>query len=124
MAMAWQSSFQIFRKAWQVPQICFVQSDGTRHRVEEECGVSVMRAAVNNRIDGIVAECGGNAACGTCHVYLSEETMALVPPPNASEVAMLEFTATPSRPTSRLSCQINLDHRLEGAVFTIAERQI
>jgi ferredoxin, 2Fe-2S len=107
-----------------VPQICFIQSDGTRHQVDEEPGVSVMRAAVNHRIDGIVAECGGNAACGTCHVFLSEETIALVPPPDAAEISMLEFTAVPSGPTSRLSCQIYLNHRLEGAVFTIPERQI
>ena len=42
------------------------------------------------------------------------DTPAFEPPPGADELGMLEMTATPARPGSRLSCQIVLDPMLEG----------
>jgi ferredoxin len=37
-----------------------------------------------------------------------------LPAPSHDEDAMLEMTAAPRRPTSRLSCQIALDADLDG----------
>ena len=48
-----------------MPKITFITPDGTRHEVEVESGYSVMEGAINNNIDGIVAECGGACACAT-----------------------------------------------------------
>ena len=53
-----------------MPTITFITPDGTRHETEVENGYSVMEAAINNNIDGIVAECGGACACATCHSYI------------------------------------------------------
>jgi len=44
-----------------MPKVTYVTTDGTRHEVEVENGYSVMEGAINNNIDGIVAECGGTA---------------------------------------------------------------
>ena len=41
-----------------MPKIIFIESDGKRHEVEVENGYSVMEAAINNNIDGIVAVTG------------------------------------------------------------------
>ena len=43
-----------------MPRVTFVQPDGERRVVEVPVGVSVMKAAVNNGVPGIVAECGGS----------------------------------------------------------------
>ena len=39
-----------------MPKVIYVTADGTRHEVEVENGYSVMEGAINNNIDGIVAE--------------------------------------------------------------------
>ena len=48
--------------------ITYRQQDGTTTEVQVPDGTSVMRGAVLNNVDGIVAECGGACQCGTCNV--------------------------------------------------------
>jgi 2Fe-2S ferredoxin len=82
-----------------------------------------MRAALEHGVPGIEAECGGSVSCGTCHVFVDEATYRKLTMPSDNEQTMLEFTATPSGPTSRLSCQLVLTEEMDGAVFHIPERQ-
>ena len=82
-----------------------------------------MRAAVMNGLDGILAECGGSLACGTCHVYVEPSQLARLPPPSAVEDEMLDMTASERRPNSRLSCQIVMSDALDGLVLHLPERQ-
>ena len=77
-------------------------------------GQSIMEAAVAANVRGIEADCGGLMTCATCHVYVREPFASRLAPPVADEAAMLEFTASPRRPNSRLSCQIRLDDALDG----------
>jgi ferredoxin, 2Fe-2S len=56
--------------------------------------------------DLVLASCGGHCACGTCHVYLDEETMAKFPPRSADERAQLEYLQEFQESASRLSCQL------------------
>ena len=107
-----------------MPSISFLLPDGTERRVSERSGLSVMRAAIDNDVPGIVAECGGSVSCGTCHVHVDETWYDRLPAPSDNEQMLLEFTATPSGPTSRLSCQVVLTDDIDGAVFRIPERQI
>ena len=51
-----------------MPQITYVHPNGTREVLDVPVGTSVMRGAILNGIDGIVAECGGEMMCATCHV--------------------------------------------------------
>ena len=46
-----------------------------------------------------------------------------LPPPGADEAAMLEMTAAPREPDSRLSCQIVLDPELDGLVARLPATQ-
>ena len=55
-----------------MPQITYIEHDGTTHQVEAEVGSTVMETAIRNGVTGIVAECGGACACATCHVYVDE----------------------------------------------------
>lgn len=67
----------------------------------------------------IRAECGGAAACATCHVYVDEDWIGKVPPPEENETALLEV-ADEVAASSRLSCQIRLTDALDGLKVTLA----
>lgn len=105
-------------------RIVFESSNGERRDLDIEPGTVLMRAALAADVPGIVAECGGAAACGTCHVYVDAQTLAKLPQIESNEEAMLDFTAEPRRPDSRLSCQIVVTEAMDGAVFRIPEKQI
>ncbi|MDX3451533.1 2Fe-2S iron-sulfur cluster-binding protein [Streptomyces sp. ME02-8801-2C] len=107
-----------------MPTVIFQLPDRTEHKVTAESGTVLMQAAVANGVQGIVAECGGNASCATCHVYVATAQSELVGPPNEVEDEMLDFTAAERRPTSRLSCQIQLTDTLDGLVVVVPEAQV
>jgi 2Fe-2S ferredoxin len=94
--------------------INYVSADGERHALDLDDGTSVMEGAVSRGIEGIVGECGGNAMCATCHVYVEEADLARLPPMDPFEDEMLESAASERRATSRLSCQIAVGPELEG----------
>ncbi|MBR8641423.1 (2Fe-2S)-binding protein [Streptomyces tuirus] len=106
-----------------MPKITYVAVDGTEQAIEVPTGTSVMRGAVFNDIDGIVAQCGGNAQCATCHVYVDETTLDKLEPMESNEDGMLDFTACPRRPNSRLSCQLEVTGALDGLIVHLPERQ-
>jgi 2Fe-2S ferredoxin len=83
-----------------------------------------MQTAVARGVDGIVAECGGNLMCATCHVYVDEDWAELLPAKAEDEDDMLDETACPREQNSRLSCQLVLEEKLDGIVVTLPERQV
>jgi 2Fe-2S ferredoxin len=89
-------------------------AQGRCHRISGRTGRSLMQAAISAGIDGIAADCGGCLTCATCHVYVPPEWAALLPPPKADELDMLDMTAAPRETGSRLSCQIELSAALDG----------
>lgn len=103
--------------------VTYVAQDGTKHRVEVPNGVSVMRGAIDNMIEGIVAECGGGLACATCHCYVDDAWIERVGPPSEIESEMLECAASETKPSSRLSCQIIVSDELDGLVVHLPESQ-
>ncbi len=107
-----------------MPSITYVHPDETREVLDVPVGTSVMRAAILNGIDGIVAECGGEMMCATCHVYVDEPQLDLTPPQSDDEKAMLEFTASERRPNSRLSCQLVVTPEMDGLVVHLPEMQV
>src|SRR5207237_6917635 len=98
-----------------MPKVTYIEHDGTEHPVEVPVGLSVMRGAVNNNIPGIDADCGGECACATCHVYVEEGWLATIgtPAEGSQEASMLSFAAL-AQPNSRLSCQITVSEALDG----------
>ena len=105
-----------------MPLVTYVNHDGSSFEVEVPSGTSVMQAAVDNMIDGIVAECGGSCSCATCHCYVDEAWLAKLPPPSGMEKDMLECVLEP-RPNSRLSCQLVVNDALDGLVIGLPESQ-
>lgn len=91
-----------------MPQIIYLQPDGSARAIEAPAGANLMRMALAHDVPGIVAECGGAATCGTCHVYVEADSLALLPGINEVEAEMLDFTAAPRQAGSRLSCQLTV----------------
>jgi 2Fe-2S ferredoxin len=105
-----------------MPKATFIEYGGTRHEVEAVAGLSLMRAAVDHRVPGIDADCGGQCACATCHVYVDAAWEGKLAVPSEMEADMLSFAAT-TQPNSRLSCQITVTESLDGIVVSMPEGQ-
>ena len=106
-----------------MPKITYASHDGPSETVDVPVGTSVMRGAVNAGLDGIVAECGGNAMCATCHVYVAESYADRLPMVTTVEEEMLECTASERRESSRLSCQLTVTDELDGMTGGLPESQ-
>jgi 2Fe-2S ferredoxin len=104
--------------------ITFIRPDGRSERIEARIGDSVMQLAVAHGLDEIVAECGGNAMCATCHVYVDDRWIDRLPAMTEEQDALLDGTASDRLPTSRLSCQIKVEPELDGLVLRLPERQV
>ncbi len=97
--------------------------DGTRRTIDAPTGKSLMRAAMDAGIEGILADCGGCLTCSTCHVIVDPAWTDKLRPPADEELEMLEMTASPRQKTSRLSCQISMHEGLDGLVVQLPETQ-
>lgn len=106
-----------------MPRVTYISHDGKTTTLDVDIGTSVMQAAVFNGVDGIVAECGGSCMCATCHVYVQDDQAAMVPAMEEDEDAMLEGSASPRRPNSRLSCQLVVSAEMDGLVVHLPETQ-
>lgn len=104
-------------------KVLFVYPEGRIQEVDAAEGSSAMRAALTGGVSGIAADCGGEASCATCHVYVGEEWVDKVGEPGLDEDDMLEFTECERQPNSRLSCQIRIDEDLDGLVLNLPESQ-
>jgi ferredoxin, 2Fe-2S len=105
-----------------MPRITFIEPGGHRCEIDAPIGITLMEAATQHGIQGIIALCGGACACGTCHVYVDAEWLAKLQPREDMEEGMLEC-AWEARDNSRLSCQIHVTADLDGLVVTVPERQ-
>lgn len=105
-----------------MPRITYVEHNGKPHAIDVPTGQTVMEGAVRNGVPGIDADCGGNCACATCHVYIDPAWVAKVGPIEANEESMLKYVQQ-AKPNSRLSCQIAVTDALDGLLLTMPDRQ-
>ncbi len=105
-----------------MPKIVFIEPGGARREVHAPVGITLMEAARQQGIEGILAQCGGACACATCHVYIDPAWAAKLPPREDMEQGMLENAWEP-RGNSRLSCQIHITADMEGMQVVVPQRQ-
>ena len=95
--------------------------DGNELVVTAQPGTNLMEVLrdANTGVEGI---CGGNCSCGTCHVFVAEDWIALLAPPSGEETDMLDAVGevVERRPTSRLGCQIPVTEAIDGIRLEIA----
>ncbi|MDQ1250711.1 MAG: ferredoxin, 2Fe-2S [Actinomycetota bacterium] len=103
--------------------VTFVSHDGEKREAPLQAGQSLMQVATNNAIPGIDGDCGGEAACGTCHVVVDPQWSELVGLSGTEEEEMLSMN--PERqPTSRLSCQMPVSEAWDGLILHTPEFQM
>lgn len=106
-----------------MPKILYIAADGTERLIEVPVGMSAMEGAVQNLVRGIDGDCGGAAACGTCHVHVDaawlERTGPSVPGLETEMVALSDARA----PNSRLACQIHMSEALDGLILRMPKDQ-
>ena len=100
-----------------MPEITFIEPDGSARVVTAAPGESLMVAATRAGVAGIIGECGGNCMCAPCHCYLEAGDLS---PPEDLEAETLEFNAENARPESRLTCQIVATEGMQGIVLRVA----
>ncbi|MHC4049478.1 2Fe-2S iron-sulfur cluster-binding protein [Bradyrhizobium sp. 25ACV] len=92
------------------------------YQVEVPVGTSVMRAARDNGVPGIDADCNGECACATCHVYVEHAWLSKTGERTSTEEQLLSF-ASAAESNSRLSCQIRITQALNGLRVRIPDGQ-
>ena len=103
-------------------EVTFVAFDGTRCGVAAPVGGSLMDAALDHGVAGIVAQCGGACTCATCHCHIDEAWLPGLPPPSDDERELLTYVLRPDH-RSRLACQVPVSEALQGAVVYLPEYQ-
>jgi 2Fe-2S ferredoxin len=107
-----------------MPTINYILKDGTTRAVDAKLGASVMETAIRGNVRGIDAECGGCCSCATCHVYVDDAFIELLPPPDDMESALLEAVASERQFNSRLSCQLNVTAAFDGLTVRVPDTQV
>ena len=70
--------------------VTFVMPGGERIELDAPIGDSMLDVAHDNDVE-LEGACGGELACSTCHVILSEEMFDSMPPPEEEEEDMLDL---------------------------------
>ena len=79
--------------------------------------------ALNRRnVPGISADCGGNAACGTCRIYVPADWQDRFAAPGRNEQDMLDYIAD-ATPGARLACQNKVSEAMAGMELSLPESQ-
>ena len=102
-----------------MPKITFIQRDGKRIEVDAKIGQTLLEVAEQNNIE-LIGACGGSCACGSCHVYIDEETLKKIESPKEDEENVLDVVFN-IQPNSRLACQVVVSEEMDGAIITIPE---
>ena len=90
---------------------------GRQIPVRGRVGDNVLHLAQCHGVD-LEGACEASLVCSTCHVYVSETHLDLLPPTEEREDDMLDMVPL-LQENSRLGCQIVLTPDLEGVEFAL-----
>jgi len=105
-----------------VVKVTYVEQTGAAHLIDVPQGLSLMQGALDTGTPGIAGECGGQMACGACHIYLDEPWLSLSGTRSTFEAGMLALSDN-VRENSRLACQIKARVALDGITVRMPASQ-
>ena len=97
--------------------IKFIDKNKNETIVNANIGETLLDVAKKNNIE-LIGACDGNCACGSCHVYIDEETLKKIEPASENEENVLDIVFNVQH-NSRLACQVVVREEMNGAVITI-----
>ena len=103
-------------------KISYIEAGGAQHEVDAEVGGTLMTVAVGHGVPGILADCGGSCACGTCRIYLDEAWIGKLGGPSDIESATMDGYDDPTQ-GKRLACQVAVTDDLDGLVVRLPASQ-
>jgi 2Fe-2S ferredoxin len=101
-------------------KITVIDREGDRTEGVEWKDYETLMEALTRHKYPILATCGGNASCSTCHSYLDPAAFEKTGGTNEEEEELLEMLDDTRHDTSRLTCQVEWSEDLDGAEVTIA----
>ena len=105
--------------------VYFIRTNNEKVCVEVEEGTTLMQAAREAKLREIPADCGGNCACATCHIHLTNAWSHLLPiKQNGLEQSLLEYEKGYIEGVSRLSCQIQLTKELDNLTVRLRDNEL
>lgn len=101
-------------------EIYFKKSDSISSVSVNE-GQTLLDAAKKLNISEITADCKGNCACGTCHVYIDVNWIDKIEPiwSASLETYLLEKSKHYNEKLSRLACQIDIKNEYNGLIVNL-----
>lgn len=109
---------------WQDPKsdeeivnVTYITKDGDRIPIKGKIGDNVLYLAHRHNID-MEGACEASLACTTCHVYVKDDFIDVLPEASEKEDDLLDM-APFLRENSRLGCQIVLTKELDGLELTL-----
>lgn len=99
-------------------RINIVTRNGDEVEIESPEGEPLMWALRDQNLD-VEAVCGGAVSCATCHVYIAEDWYEKLEAPDEFETALLDDLVHTTQ-SSRLSCQVIMNEKLDGLRLAIA----
>jgi 2Fe-2S ferredoxin len=111
----------VSRKGFAMITIKVTDLDGLEHELEARPG-EVLMELLREQEWGVAALCGGMCSCATCHVFLDEVWLESFPQKESDEEELLEILDH-FQPSSRLSCQLQIQESHDGLHLVLAPEE-
>ncbi|MBS7708130.1 2Fe-2S iron-sulfur cluster-binding protein [Chelatococcus asaccharovorans] len=95
-----------------------VDPKGRIHTIEANEGEPLMHSIRDAGLP-MLASCGGNCACATCHVLVPAEIANVFTDRSEAEIELLQDSDYFQEPLSRLACQMIVVEAIDGITIEI-----
>ena len=97
-----------------------IDREGKKTSIDIEEGTTIRDAIEEKLSPDNYGVCGGNCACGTCHVYFAPSEFEKLKSAEEEEIGTLRELAIKPTAYSRLGCQVELNKEYNDITVTIA----
>ena len=97
-----------------------IDREGKKTTIDVEEDTTIRDAIEEKLSPDNYGVCGGNCACGTCHVYVTLSDFEKLKTAEEEEISTLKEQAIKPTTHSRLGCQIELNKEHNNITVTIA----